>query len=162
MSISAGGIIIRKVSPELKDISSGILTDNYILSDNILQKRTVIHGGNRCLQYVFSVLTCSSFSLRGRSCDLLAISCKPFNCPSETLTESLPALSPPSATSRQLLSAEAASGAKSETNESSGSRCGDPVADVCREAAKSGKGLRITPALALLGIHWAKKSSWLY
>lgn len=63
----------------------------------------------------------------------------------------------------QLLSAEAGKGEKSEVKESSGSRGGDPTEEMWRmETAKSGVGLRITPALVLLGIHLAKKSACEY
>lgn len=124
-----------------------------------------------------NVLTCSSFIISGRSCDLFAISSTLSNSPSEFLggTDdrpltglSFPGLSPPGdganpSTPRQLLSAEAGRGAKSEAQESSGSRGGDLTTEVCRnEPAKSGQGLRITPALELLGIHRAKKSAWEY
>lgn len=106
---------------------------------------------------------------------LLVISHKLSTCPLEILVEteqgpfnalSVPVLSLPGdranpSTPRQLLSAEAGRGAKSEANESSGSSGMDPTAEMCRkEPAKSGQGLRITPALVLLGIHRAKKSAW--
>lgn len=59
-------------------------------------------------------------------------------------------------TATQLLSAEAVSGAKSETKESFG-----PSADVCLKALETTvQGPRITPALLLFGIHRAKKSAW--
>lgn len=119
--------------------------------------------------------TCSSFILTGRSSDLLAISSKLSSSPSRFLGDSenwpftglsVPALSPPRnrpcpSTSMQLLSAEAGRGLKSEAKESSGSSDGDSTAEVFRkEPAKSRPGLRITPALVLLGIHRAKKSAW--
>lgn len=121
------------------------------------------------------VHTCSSFIIRGRSCDLLAISSKVSSCPSAILvvTEFRPftglsdsVISPPAArlnasTPRQLLSVEAGNGAKSEAKESSGNMGEDPTAEVCRKGpAKSGEGLRITPARVLLGIHRAKRSAW--
>lgn len=119
------------------------------------------------------VLTSSSFIIRGRSCVLLAISSKLSKCPPKFLIGtksgplrglSVPVLSPPGcrenpSTPRQLLSAEAGRGAKSELKESDG----DPTTETCRrEPASSGVGLRITPALLLLGIHRARKSAWEY
>lgn len=113
------------------------------------------------------VLTCSSFIVRGRFCDLPAILSKLSTCLCEIPTSlSLLSISPPGnraipSTSRQLLSAEAGRGANSDTNESSGSCGKDPTAEVGqKESAKSEQGLRITPALVLLGIHLAKKSAW--
>jgi len=79
---------------------------------------------------------------------------------------SVPALAPPGdrvnpSTPRQLLSAEPGRGAKSDAKESSGSREEGPMAEMClKEPAKSGQGLRMTPALVLLGIHRATKSAW--
>lgn len=111
-------------------------------------------------------LTCSSFIIIGRSCDSPSISSKLSNSPFEFLLGTFTGPSPPAfapsggqenpSTPRQLLSAEAGRGAKSEANESSGS-----PADVCRkDPDKPVQGLRITPALVLLGIHRAKKSAW--
>lgn len=112
-----------------------------------------------------TVLTSSSFSIRGRSLDLLVISSKLSNSPSELSggTEhkafSGTSFRAAPSTARQLLSAEIGRGAKSEEKESSGLRNWG----VCRrEPARSGKGWRITPALVLLGIQRARKSACEY
>lgn len=128
-----------------------------------------IHFHNQIVKCAV-VPTCSSFILTGRSSDLLAISSKLSSSPSKFLGDSgdrpLTGISPPGnrpypSTPTQLLSAEAGRGLKSEAKESSGFRDGDSTAVVFRkEPAKSRQGLRITPALVLLGIHRAKKSAW--
>lgn len=115
------------------------------------------------------VLTCSSFVVRGSSCVLLVISSKIWSSSLATAGSKLssglsgPGTRPDPSTSRQLLSAEADRGAKSELKESLGCSGGDTEAEVGRkDPSRSGDGLRITPALVLLGIHWARKSAWEY
>lgn len=121
---------------------------------------------------IINVLTCSSLIMRGRSWDVTATS---SNCVFKILVDtggnpttifSVPVVSPPSGLGhpsmpKQLLSADAGKGEKSEAKESFSSGVGvEPVAGMRgADPVKSGETLRITPALVLLGIHWAKKST---
>lgn len=139
---------------------------SYIINSPSLSRINEIEGGS-CF------LTCSSFIIKGTSSSFLAISSKMSNCPFEFLrgrgytlfiSLSVPALAPPGnpSTKTQLLSVEAGKGAKSDVKESSGPRGGDPGCPAeeiyFSEPANSGLGLRITPALELLGMQRAKKS----
>lgn len=118
----------------------------------------------QCLDNII-LLTCSSLIIRGVSIVSPAISYKLSTCPQQGPVTGLsaPVPSPPGArehrsTPTQLLSTDAGKGAKSEANESFGSSGTGEMC--CEDPATSGQGLRITPALVLLGIHRAKKSAW--